>query len=681
MATTSRLQPPGQLLALPTHLFAFLQASHHSPPRKADILSLLQHDPALTSIVLGHTPSTCLPGLCEPDTEALSQWLDALSSDQLRQAALIACSPWLANPDTDATLLQLHAMHRQAVRVSSLMGQMANLLEHTANDEARLAGLLHNLGKLALLSSHAERFTESGITPEAVQDSLQAELDLFGENHLTLATDLISSWQLDSFLTDAIANQYEDLQEEADSPVLFHLLQAAREVCRHGADKAPVPRVLSSVGVTEQSWQSALSLWEEALAGHPWMARDDAAVVQAERRALQQLQGWLATLGITQSRQIALLRSPDQLTLLQTCAAILTEELASQVLFFLVSDDQRSLQGMPLPGQPQRLAQLQARIESGTSLVAQALVSDDTLDSFSAETFALGMLDRQLLSLVNTQGYYCLPLTLHGESLGTVVLAVDSAEQLDATDAALQSLLHTLAEKLLALKSAPQDDNQREENALLAREIYHEVSSPVSAIRNYLYVLKRDASEEARETLQQVENETSRISEILLNFRQRAVSEMQTNEVLDINALIRETVNRVVKQLTFKGQLETTLDASAPRLNSNRTALQQIVTNLLSNAMEATLSEGHISVTTRAGWVINQQRFLCIEIEDNGGGISKDIQQRLFQPVTSTKGGQHAGLGLNIVNKLVHDLHGSISVRTDENGTCFQVFLPETRPQ
>ena len=610
----------------------------------------------------------------------MSLWLDTLPSEQVRQAALQVCTAWLAAPAHDTVLLLLHRIHTQAFQTATLMAQMANLLESPI-DEALLTGQLHNLGKLALLSQYGTRFTESGITVEARPESLPAEQDLFGEDHLVTASTWINNCHLDSFLGDAIASQYEDLQDEADTPVLFQLLQAAREVCRHGADKAPVPRVLVSAGVSENSWHSALTLWQEEIAGHPWLSHDDATVLQREREALQQLHAWLASLGITQSRQIALLRCPSQFVVLQTCATMLTETFAKQALFFLVSPDQRTLQGLPLPDQPQRLSQLQARIESGTSLVAQALVSDDVLDSFSAENFALGILDRQLLSLMATQGYFCLPLALEGQWLGTVVLGVDSPEELDANNADLHNLLHTLAEKLLALSSAPQDDSHREENALLAREIYHEVSSPVSAIRNYLYVLKRDASDEARETLQHVENETSRISEILLNFRQRAVNEMHTNEVLDINALIRETVNRVVKQHAFKGQLETTLDTSSPRLNSNRTALQQIVTNLLSNAMEATQSEGQISIASRSGWVINQQRFLCIEIEDNGGGISKEVQQKLFQPVTSTKGGQHAGLGLSIVNKLVHDLHGSISVRTDENGTCFQVFLPEARPQ
>jgi|GEM_PF-4687319 len=671
---------PRQLLALPTHLLEFLQASHRSPPRKAELLHYLQHDAGLLANLL----SACQPviGLSLSDAEpgALARWFDSVPVDKLRQLAIASCMPWLMGRHDDEALLALRDVLGQSLRTALLAGDLATLLAHTSDDEAHLTGLFHNLGTLTLLSCHTDQYLRAALPPLARPDSRQAEQDLFGTDHLAAARGCMAGWQLDSFLVDAVACQYDNAGTDTDAPELFVLLAAARATCDVDDDDKPLPAALAEAGISEASWRACLSRWRQAVARQGWASQDTELFCAVQREAIQEIRLWLATLAATQSRQLSLLRCDTPTDLLQHYADMIADQHGLESLFFLVSDDQRSLRGQPLPGQPQRLAQLQARIESGTSLLAQALVSDEVLDSFSAESFALGILDKQLLQLVSGQGYCCVPLSSGGEALGVLVLGMHSNDDLRALSApAFEPLLASLCERLHRLQRDRTQPGDGQDTALLAREIYHEVSSPVSAIRNYLYVLKRDASDTTRDALQQVEAESARISEILLNFRQRALNEMQTNELLDINALIRETASRVVKQQAFKGQLETSLDSQTPRLHSNRTALQQILANLLCNAMEATGDAGHVQIDSRAGWLFNQQRYVSIQVRDDGGGIAEDIQKRLFQPVSSTKGGQHAGLGLSIVSKLIEQVDGLISVHSDATGTCFQILLPETR--
>ena len=75
--------------------------------------------------------------------------------------------------------------------------------------------------------------------------------------------------------------------------------------------------------------------------------------------------------------------------------------------------------------------------------------------------------------------------------------------------------------------------------------------------------------------------------------------------------------------------------------------------------------------------------YAAITIEDNGPGIALEVKQQLFSPIDSTKGDDHAGLGLSIVNKLVKDMNGSIVCRsntqgsTGKTGTQFQILLPK----
>ena len=67
---------------------------------------------------------------------------------------------------------------------------------------------------------------------------------------------------------------------------------------------------------------------------------------------------------------------------------------------------------------------------------------------------------------------------------------------------------------------------------------------------------------------------------------------------------------------------------------------------------------------------------LCVA--DDGPGVDPDILPKLFSPVDSTKGGDHAGLGLSIVKNLVNELHGSISCRSSDKGTSFHILLPKS---
>jgi C4-dicarboxylate-specific signal transduction histidine kinase len=63
-------------------------------------------------------------------------------------------------------------------------------------------------------------------------------------------------------------------------------------------------------------------------------------------------------------------------------------------------------------------------------------------------------------------------------------------------------------------------------------------------------------------------------------------------------------------------------------------------------------------------------------VEDTGSGIPPEVMTHLFEPVTTTKGREHAGLGLAIVKNIVKELRGSISCRSNEAGTSFQILLP-----
>ena len=101
------------------------------------------------------------------------------------------------------------------------------------------------------------------------------------------------------------------------------------------------------------------------------------------------------------------------------------------------------------------------------------------------------------------------------------------------------------------------------------------------------------------------------------------------------------------------------------------------------NACEALTEKGRIIITTESSVSLGGVNYAAITVEDNGPGISQEMQQQLFSPLKSTKGNHHSGLGLSIVNKLVTEMNGSIVCRshtqssTGSTGTQFQILLPK----
>jgi signal transduction histidine kinase len=110
-----------------------------------------------------------------------------------------------------------------------------------------------------------------------------------------------------------------------------------------------------------------------------------------------------------------------------------------------------------------------------------------------------------------------------------------------------------------------------------------------------------------------------------------------------------------------------------PAIEAYASELNQVWTNIIDNAIDAMDGEGTLIVRTR-----QEDRWVVVEIEDDGQGIPKENQSKIFDPFFTTKGqGEGTGLGLNISRNLVVQKHqGQISVKSKPGSTCFSVRLP-----
>lgn len=218
---------------------------------------------------------------------------------------------------------------------------------------------------------------------------------------------------------------------------------------------------------------------------------------------------------------------------------------------------------------------------------------------------------------------------------------------------------------------------------MLAQMLAHEVKNPLAGIRGAAQLLEgADLKEEDRELVNLIVRETQRIQGLIDKFN--VFHDVPLNQYKAVN--LHEVLNHVTRlaQAEFGPAVKIVedFDPSLPDIRGHFDHLVQAQLNLIKNAAEAVADKkGCINIRT---YYDNAAEFhperaeklpLCIEIEDDGQGITPEAINRIFQPYFSTKpNGQ--GLGLPIVSKIVDAHGGTINVNSKPGKTVFKISLP-----
>jgi len=210
----------------------------------------------------------------------------------------------------------------------------------------------------------------------------------------------------------------------------------------------------------------------------------------------------------------------------------------------------------------------------------------------------------------------------------------------------------------------------------LAAGVAHEINNPLGGILNCLYNLRKKSVslERATEYLASMEEGLRRVQKIvrqLLDFSQQHDPELTPTEV---NAIIERVLT--LTSYAFEGtrvRLHRELGHELPPLLADRHMLEQVLMNLILNAVQAIRGEG--VVTVRSG---HDGPWCTIEVEDTGSGIPPDVLPKIFDPFFTTKGqGEGTGLGLSVSLGIVERHGGEIAVKSQVGrGTTFIVRLP-----
>lgn len=244
-----------------------------------------------------------------------------------------------------------------------------------------------------------------------------------------------------------------------------------------------------------------------------------------------------------------------------------------------------------------------------------------------------------------------------------------------------QELQHLLHEREEIIRQLTLSNKTAAMGALVA-SLAHELNQPLCSIRLNTQLVERllddrpgGGIDDIRSLVEALNRDNRRAADIIVKLRKLFEDRSGAVGEVDLNEVIRDCV-ALVSPYARARQVELTLQTAGPcRLSGDQTQLQQVVLNLLNNAIEAAegapTGAGRVSIATRCTGT-----QVVLTVDDNGAGISEDIRNSVFELFKSTKAdGMGVGLWLSktVVNAHRGDMHFD---SVPGEGTRFEVRLP-----
>jgi signal transduction histidine kinase len=366
-----------------------------------------------------------------------------------------------------------------------------------------------------------------------------------------------------------------------------------------------------------------------------------------------------------------------------------------RILFFLYDKSENLLVGIDADSSSldSAIKELSIPVQKNKGILVESMGLMMPVNSFSKTSEdGLTIIDEQIIRLLNRDGIVCFPMAAKKNYVGVMVIGVDEAHLPFVEENsnllsmfANYSALAIHAENIHQAQSKLIISERLAASTAIAKKVAHEVNNPLSIIKNYLKILEMRLDDQniPSDEIKIVNEEITRVSLIIEELSDFSKPQTQKLEPFDINILL-EDISKISREalLQKKINLHLNLSPDLPRAITSKNSMKQVFINLIKNAAEAIQSDGNIFIETRLDGLepdgsMDKKDCISITIRDDGPGLPNSVESRLFEPFVSTKGDEHAGLGLSIVYKILKEIKGTISCKTEKNeGTTFLITLP-----
>ncbi|MGW8186905.1 MAG: ATP-binding protein, partial [Desulfobacterales bacterium] len=665
-----------------------------------DITRLATMDPALTIKIMR------LHGGGEPKTSSLNaieQVVSQLGPGTIKNVALFCLSNPLSNPllwKTDANFNQFWFHSLRCAVIARLLGE--HLVPELA-DDAYIAGLLHDVGKLLLWSNFKKDYEPLFMKSVQTDSALPAENDSIGTNHCEAGWSVVRTLKTNPLVADAVLYHHFTPKAVANALPLVKIIFFANTLCYQGKG-ADHNDLVQTLGVSlppdrldrilaEAKKQTDALLQEVDLTAEA-LARDPSPSHKERNAAVYSIFGEFRKLSVQhltfEHMQTDSGVAATQCHLLQAFKILFDIAAAFFFTYDPISD---ALVGKPAESDPHQwpIGRVELPVTACGNLPALTLSHRQVKDSFGYLTNDLiTIADEQLVRLLNTEGMLCLPLIYSGRWIGVICAGIDEPqfpllwEQLD--------LLNSFAAQAAALLDKTEGIDIRPPAARATgepfddeeiRRVIHEVNNPLGIVKNYLAVLSEKIADqpEVKDEIALIREEIERIPGIIAQLSKSRYKVGTDDVVMDINGIIEDLLKLLTKSVLEQAHITLNFepDPHLPPCSGDKGHLSQVLINLLKNSAEAMPEGGRIHIAT--AYEPDQTEAgggdIVITIHDDGPGMTAETLARLFEPGWSSKGPEHSGLGLSISKDIIDSLKGTISCQSHtDKGTTFRITLP-----
>jgi two-component system NtrC family sensor kinase len=231
----------------------------------------------------------------------------------------------------------------------------------------------------------------------------------------------------------------------------------------------------------------------------------------------------------------------------------------------------------------------------------------------------------------------------------------------------------------------------------MAAGFAHEINNPLQIIKSEHALIETiladlkdhhllkpsDDVRDLEDSIDQIKHQVERCADItqaILQFGRKGEPESRD---IDLQSFIAEVVGVITKKASVHGiSIEQQIATGLPAVHGDPGHLQQVLVNLLNNAIDATFARhGASGGEIRIESARSENRHIEIKVSDNGSGISAENLKKIFTPFFTTKPvGKGTGLGLSVCYGIVQKMGGTMSLASQEGvGTTFTIRLPFRR--
>ena len=658
-------------------------------------------DPAFcTRIFRLRASETCVP-LNPRDLEAI---LAAIDLATIRHMAVCTVMLQAAHPEEGQYQLRFNHFWQHAHLCAALAREIALGMAYAYPQEAFLAGLLHDVGKLLMWANFPKTYGfyfDRGVHPSLIRKMEKRHL---GAPYCEVGAHFLEELNLPSFFTDAVRFQQRPIAEIANSLPLVRIVYAAEAMARRGGRPGKL----------------------EALAAllSPQLSAAELAAMQ--RRATRQFKSACQLLGLMPSdfthhhvfnrlekfypvrtmlseveemslvpgllNRLSKARDPEVAYRFFLLGLHILFDVHQALYFHFENDRQRLVVRAANSGLYGSSAEgLAIPLREGSNLPSFALINNRILDSFGYFTERrLSIADQQLIVALGSEGIICIPLQRSGHYLGLIVGGIREVQipRLAAHIDRLQEFADHAAVFLDGRLAEPAVASPLKGHSVLresVRKVIHEVNNPLGIIKNYLGTLgvEDTAGQPNHAALNLIQDEIDRIARLIERLGQEAGSSpsLQVIESVDLNRILID-LHRLLDPSVFQPagvKIHYNLASDLPPVRGDANALIQVFLNLFKNAVEAMPQGGRIRVQTAFRRLAGERRRrkIIVTIRDTGPGLASAVQKRVFKPGVSTKSLTSAGMGLAVVKDIIEQHGGTVFFQHQrDKGTTVVLLLP-----